>query len=397
MKTTSMAFHRLASFFRPIAVLALFAPAAAMAAGMSDTDLPGGDYRSFELISPVPSFCQKVCEKDSRCRGWTFSWPGKRGKRAKCFLKDKVAEKKSDTCCVSGLKGSGGTQAWQRPKPQPAPEPQPEPQPQPKPQPQPQPQPEPQPQPQPEEPAVDAARQAFCLQYADQAMAAKEENRRLGCGYSGGRWNASRRGYYNWCMKNARPAARANTMARQRLIDRCRAGEREYPGGSMESCAAYARAAVRQAREAFRLRCGYYGPRWTQSMGRHYRWCRTAPISERRAENAARQAALERCRRRGGAVGTGGSFRLPLPWLRGERAGDVRLVYKWVKVRGPGRRWSTRWRPTRTGKCLLVRGCECGGGSTCGVYPAGTTALYWPNGCHAAPWVIQCRVRRARR
>ena len=389
MKTTSATLHRLAFFLLPIVTVMFSAPLAASAAGMSDTDLPGGDYRSFDLVSPVPSFCQRACSRDSRCQAWTFSWPGKRGKRAKCFLKNKVVAKKSDTCCISGIRGKPTSQ----PEPKPKPKPEPQPKPQPKPEPQQKPEPKPQPRP-------DAEKQAFCLQYADRAMAAKAENRRLQCGYRDGRWNASRRGYYNWCMNNPRSAAAANTRARQRLLARCRAGERRDAERlrDMESCNEYARVAVMQARQAFRLRCGYHGPRWTFSMRRHFRWCRTAPLSARRAEVAARRAALNRCRR---SIGQGPVRVIEelfsrLPWPA-TRPPEGRLIYKWIKVRGPGIRWSTRWRPTRTGKCLLVRGCECGGESTCGVYPAGTTALYWPNGCRAAPWVIQCRVRRARR
>ena len=423
----------MALFLRGLLALFLLFPAvAARAANMADTDLPGGDYRHFELISPVPSFCANVCKKDSRCRAWTFSWPGKRGKRAKCFLKEKVPQKKADTCCVSGIRGDaarqtsapgggagpetsgdtanppsgtpgngagqdaaeagggasasgndaspseapadGGRQAADgaqdtaqeaaRAEAEAA------------------------------RKAAEAEKRAFCEAYAEAALAAKARNADLGCGFSGGRWNASRAGYFNWCMKNPRRRAEANTAVRRRMIARCREriarGEPPRgpaPGGDdLESCRQYAAISARQAQDARALGCGYGGGRWSLSPERHFEWCRTASLTARRAQIAARRAALSRCR--------GAGYRprdaiIDAPARRG--AG---YLYSWLRVRGPGRGWATPWRPSRSGKCPLVTGCECGGGSTCGVYRPGEAVLYWPQGCGGPASVVLCRVRR---
>jgi len=397
----------------------------ALAAGMPDTDLKGGDYRSFELISPVPSFCENVCKKDSRCRAWTFSWPGKRAKRAKCFLKESVGEKRKDTCCVSGVKertlwpggnrepeNAGGATttppvrtddggirrtppASQPPADTPssadAPVRQVEDMPSERP-----------------DATVDmptdeemrrrermqAEKVAFCNKYADRAVAASRQNQLLRCGYAGGRWGHSRTVYFNWCMKNPPEKARANTAARERLIRQCRntPPEDRLPArADLESCREYASISVQQARRAREAGCGYRGPRWTLNYDRHFRWCRTATITERRGELAVRRAALKRCER------TALPDRWPNDAVLGERFRRPQsggFIYRWKKVRGPGRNWRTPWQPSRSGKCPMVSNCDCGGENTCGMYRPGEAVLYWPEGCGGPAWVVLCQVRR---
>ncbi len=432
------------------AIFALAPSLPAMAGTLADTDLPGGDYRNFSLISPVPSFCENVCAQDSRCKAWTFSWPGKRGKRAKCFLKEKVVKKAHDTCCISGVKGGVALPGESRPEgkpqePEKAPTPpadsakpgkpkpevekhplppvktpkdgqprqeqppaQPQPQEQPPAQPQPQPQPPAQPRQQAEEPqdAPPATEQqdekrAFCTTYAEQAVRASEENRRKRCGYRGGRWNATYGGYFNWCMKNSEQAAKNNTQTRARLLRQCalrppvtlppaqQPPARPYAApGNLESCRRYADVLSAMARSALRNRCGFFGPEWTTDAGRIFEWCRRTPLMERRAIVRRHRAALMRC--------TSGFQAAPPPVdaYRPPRPAQGRYLYKWSKLRGPGPAWSTPWRPSRSGKCPLVRNCDCGGGSTCRMYSRGEAALMWPNGCYAQPIVILCNIRR---
>ncbi len=420
------------------ATLAMTAALPAMAGNLADTDLPGGDYRNFSLISPVPSFCENVCAQDSRCKAWTFSWPGKRGKRAKCFLKDKVVRKTHDTCCISGVKGGvalpgeGGPQdkpqepekprtqtppaAPEPDKPKPEVEKHPLPpvktpaeeqprQEQPPAQPQPEPQPRPQPQQQAQEPrdgqpAADDEKRAFCTTYAEKAVRASEENRRKKCGYRGGRWNATYRGYFNWCMRNSEQAAENNTQTRARLLRECALRPPVSPPpaqqpparpfaapGNLESCSRYASVLSAMARSALRNRCGFFGPEWTTDEGRIFEWCRRTPLMERRAIVRRHRAALMRC--------TSGFQAAPPPVdTYRPRPAQGRYLYKWTKLRGPGPAWSTPWRPSRSGQCPLVRNCECGGGSTCRMYSRGEAALMWPNGCYSQPIVILCNIRR---
>ena len=68
-----------------------------------DTDRPGGDYRTF-WTSVSPATCREACEKDPRCRSYTFVKPGFQGKEGRCFLKSSIPAPKKNRCCISGIK-----------------------------------------------------------------------------------------------------------------------------------------------------------------------------------------------------------------------------------------------------------------------------------------------------
>jgi hypothetical protein len=70
-----------------------------------ETDRAGGDYRNFE--SPLPARCQSECEKDARCRAYTFVNPGIENRKFRpghCWLKSKGLSPSVNPCCVSGVK-----------------------------------------------------------------------------------------------------------------------------------------------------------------------------------------------------------------------------------------------------------------------------------------------------
>ena len=367
-------------------------PAAALAA-FSDTDLPGNTYRSFQLVSPVPSFCERACKRDGKCRAWTFSWPGKRGKRAMCFLKTAASTKRRDTCCVSGMRSLLATPLPEK-KPELAPPPASARQPQP-----------------PEKktkkitresppsitpPRPEPAKQAFCTRYADLAMQARQANARHACGYRGGRWNASRRGYYNWCLNNPRAAAERNTQARRRAIARCVAALQQPPRPEpprptarlrerivgtlreLESCSTYTARALAMVRRARRNGCGFTGRRWTLNPLPHFEACRRLTLPQRAREIARLRARVKRCR----LSGAERPYAPPRP-----------ARFRWVKIGGPGPDWRTRWYPARSGRCRLVRHCRCPVGNTCGGYRDGQQTIYWPDGCAAQPTLLRCQVR----
>ena len=81
----------------------LFAPSAAYA--QTGFDRRGGDYASFSVRSGDPVQCATRCERDAKCRAWSFSYPG-RGSLAMCWLKSEVTARVEDSCCVSGVKGA---------------------------------------------------------------------------------------------------------------------------------------------------------------------------------------------------------------------------------------------------------------------------------------------------
>lgn len=74
-------------------------------------DRPGGDYSRFVVPSADPAVCQARCDRDSRCRAWTFSYPNTAATGgatvATCWLKHQVTQPKENRCCVSGVKGGG--------------------------------------------------------------------------------------------------------------------------------------------------------------------------------------------------------------------------------------------------------------------------------------------------
>ncbi len=77
------------------------------AQAQSNFDRPGGDYLSSEVKSGDPADCALVCERDKRCRSWSFAYPTEANRSAMCWLKNSVPERKQSNCCVSGVRGAG--------------------------------------------------------------------------------------------------------------------------------------------------------------------------------------------------------------------------------------------------------------------------------------------------
>jgi hypothetical protein len=69
------------------------------------TDRPGGDYRNFNLDRADYRLCQAECNRDARCRAWTYVRPGIQDPtHARCWLKSSVPNKGPSSCCDSGVK-----------------------------------------------------------------------------------------------------------------------------------------------------------------------------------------------------------------------------------------------------------------------------------------------------
>ena len=89
-------------------VLVLIAAApAAPARAQSGYDRRGGDYLSFPIRNGDPAVCAARCERDARCRAWSFSYPRTANAIAMCWLKNRVPPRQQDKCCVSGVRGAG--------------------------------------------------------------------------------------------------------------------------------------------------------------------------------------------------------------------------------------------------------------------------------------------------
>ena len=87
-----------------IAMLALV-PSAATA--QVNFDRPGGDYLRTPLPSGDPAICALQCERDRKCRAWSFNYPNISDETAVCWLKGSVPPRVPNNCCVSGVRGAG--------------------------------------------------------------------------------------------------------------------------------------------------------------------------------------------------------------------------------------------------------------------------------------------------
>jgi hypothetical protein len=85
-----------------LVVLALAGPASAQLG----YDRRGGDYANFVVRNGDPEVCARRCERDGRCRAWSFSFPRTARAPATCWLKNSVPPRGADQCCISGVRGA---------------------------------------------------------------------------------------------------------------------------------------------------------------------------------------------------------------------------------------------------------------------------------------------------
>ena len=98
--------RRLLAVITAIGLAALCVAMSAPAHAQSGYDRPGGDYSAFPLRSGDPAACAARCEREGRCRAWSFAYPGTVTPSAMCFLKSQVKPRVENECCVSGVKGA---------------------------------------------------------------------------------------------------------------------------------------------------------------------------------------------------------------------------------------------------------------------------------------------------
>ena len=80
---------------------------AGVAQAQTGYDRFGGDYTRFEVRTGDPAVCAARCERDARCRAWSFSYPRTAAGAATCWLKNAVPPRVENKCCVSGVRGAG--------------------------------------------------------------------------------------------------------------------------------------------------------------------------------------------------------------------------------------------------------------------------------------------------
>ena len=90
-----------------VGLVAIAASSAAPVLAQSGFDRPGGDYANSSVPSGDPAICAARCEREARCRAWSFSYPAGAGSPAMCWLKREVVPRVKASCCVSGVRGAG--------------------------------------------------------------------------------------------------------------------------------------------------------------------------------------------------------------------------------------------------------------------------------------------------
>ena len=91
-----------------VALAAIFlASIAAPAWAQSGFDRPGGDYLSFQVRSGDPAECAARCDRDGRCRAWSFVYPNPRRDGRGVLAQAARPERVQSACCVSGVRGGG--------------------------------------------------------------------------------------------------------------------------------------------------------------------------------------------------------------------------------------------------------------------------------------------------
>lgn len=77
------------------------------AGAQANFDRPGADYSRALVPSGDPAECALQCERDRRCRAWSFNYPTVSDDVAVCWLKSAVPPRIESNCCVSGVRGAG--------------------------------------------------------------------------------------------------------------------------------------------------------------------------------------------------------------------------------------------------------------------------------------------------
>jgi hypothetical protein len=95
---------------RACLVISVFSVAIALtrpAQAQANFDRPGGDYQSSPVASGDPLECAMACERDRRCRAWSFAYPTEIAGSAMCWLKSSVPARVPDNSSISGVRGAG--------------------------------------------------------------------------------------------------------------------------------------------------------------------------------------------------------------------------------------------------------------------------------------------------
>ena len=81
--------------------------ASAPALAQTGFDRPGNDYKRFVVPTGDPAECAMTCERDRRCRAWSFNYPSGKPDSAVCWLKNAVPKRIASSWNITGVRGAG--------------------------------------------------------------------------------------------------------------------------------------------------------------------------------------------------------------------------------------------------------------------------------------------------
>lgn len=132
-----------------------------------------------------------------------------------------------------------------------------------------------------------------CDAYAATAVADNEQNKTFGCGLQGSGWHSDFNAHVQWCRQDATKMVNLTNedKARKAALAQCA----QKPAQKQQACQGYAQQAVKQAKEAVSLNCGFSGGRWSADYAGHFNWCVGAPDAARDGEAKVRTDQLTGC------------------------------------------------------------------------------------------------------
>ena len=129
--------------------------------------------------------------------------------------------------------------------------------------------------------ALIANKKQLCSDYANTAIKQNKRAIKNRCGFNGPRWSSNFNGHYKWCMRgNNLKFTKQATADRKNDIKTCKqfivGNVLPMPMPNMTKlalCDGYAKTAVKQSKQAAKLKCGFWGTKWNSSHKVHYDWC----------------------------------------------------------------------------------------------------------------------------
>jgi len=114
-----------------------------------------------------------------------------------------------------------------------------------------------------------------CIRYANTAVHQYQEAQKNKCGFKGSLWSNTTSYHYNWCIRGNNPnVALSQIKARAQMLAKCKSTTTQGAQGSVANkCVNYANTAVQQYQQMINKKCGFKGPRWSNSTSYHYNWC----------------------------------------------------------------------------------------------------------------------------